>query len=624
MKQITKLTVATALPAVALSAQVAQAAPAEKLSKPNVIFFLIEDTSPQYVGLYNDGKGGKLPNLEALSKEMIIFDNAFSNAPVSSAARTTLVTGCYAPRFGGSLHRRLEELEMPEGLRMMPSYLRDLGYYTSNVIKTDYNVKLDPTAWDNMKGKMGDWRNRPDKSQPFFFMRSNTVTHESRLLFKEEVYKTKKTVTDPESVNIHPNLPQTDLMKYTYATFYDRMLDADKEFGQMLKMLKEDGLMDDTFIFFFGDNGGCVPESKGYTNDNGFRVPLLVYVPEKWREEIGIKVGEHHDGLVSFMDFGPTVIHLAGGKVPTQANGVPFLGKGTKPGQESVMCYGDRFDDLYAFNRALYRDNFRYARNYIPYHTRGMNAYYRYKSLAFQEARELYYAGKLNEHQARFFEPMGAEELYDLKADPNETRNLANDPKYASVLKKMRAELASKVDGFGDLGFLPETIINEEAMANPATYGVQHKKQLVTYRKIADLQMAGYSEKTQKALDAAVASSDKVEQWWGLTTASAYCGDIAKCDAFVAKAKALSKSGERSFLRARAYVTLAKFGKGKIGAAEVKDMLSNAKTLGETLLVLNDLTYMSEAGLLPKVILTEKDVKFSDHSVDERRAYLAR
>ncbi|MFR9651937.1 MAG: sulfatase-like hydrolase/transferase, partial [Rikenellaceae bacterium] len=275
MEQLIKLTTVAALPAMALCATMAQAA---EQKQPNVIFYMIEDTSPQFMALYNKGKGAPTPNLEKFAKQSIIYDNAFSSAPVSSAARTSLITGCYAPRFGGSLHRRLEELPMPEGLRMYPSYLREAGYYTINASKTDYNVELDKTAWDQIKGKLGDWNNRKSSDQPFFMCRTNAVTHESKLLFDENTYKTVKTNTDPNRVYVHPHLPQTDLMKYTYATFYDRIKDADDEFGQMMDMLQKDGVLDDTFVFFFGDNGGCVPESKGYTNDVGFRVPLVVYV----------------------------------------------------------------------------------------------------------------------------------------------------------------------------------------------------------------------------------------------------------------------------------------------------------------------------------------------------------
>lgn len=606
----------------AMSANLAYGAEPE-LKRPNVIFYMIEDTSPQYMAIYNKGKGAPTPNLSKLAKECIIYDNAFSNAPVSSAARTTLITGCYAPRFGGSLHRRLEELQMPEGLRMFPSYLRDAGYYTINASKTDYNVVLDGTAWNQIKGGLSDWRKRKSPDQPFFMQRTNAVTHESKLLFNEETYKTVKTKTDLKSVYIHPNLPNTDLMRYTYATFYDRILDADTEFGKMLGLLKEDNLMDDTFIFFFGDNGGCVPESKGYTNDVGFRVPLLVYVPEKWRKEIGIPVGKHCDGIVSFMDFGATALHLAGVDVPAQSDGVPFLGKGTQSGRESQICYGDRFDDLYAFNRALYRGNFRYARNYTPYHSRGLHSYYRYKSLAFQEAREMFFDGKLNADQARFFEPMGAEELYDLKSDPNELNNLVNDPKYKQTLEQMRLEMAAQLDEYCDLGFLPETIINEQAMKNPATWGEEHRMELANYRRLADLQVKPFSDKVRRELLGAMKSDDDVAKWWGMTTMSSFGKQSGECKCLMTEAKELTSGYYRSFVRSRAYIALAMCSKNEITESVLIDMLHHSRTLGETLLVLNDMAYLYDMNLLPALKkLKAEDAPFTNYSVSERIKYL--
>ena len=155
--------------------------------KPNIVWFLTEDLSPQYLSLFNNGKGCDMPNVERLAKEGIIYTNAYSSAPVSSAARTTLITGCYAPRFGGALHRRLEPLPMPKDLNMFPTYLRKAGYETYNVIKTDYNVVLDENAWTNIKGKIDSWTKRPDKSKPFFLMRSQLDTHESRLQFSYEL-----------------------------------------------------------------------------------------------------------------------------------------------------------------------------------------------------------------------------------------------------------------------------------------------------------------------------------------------------------------------------------------------------------------------------------------------------
>lgn len=593
----------------------------EELGKPNVVWYMTEDTSPQYYGLYNEGRGASSPNLEALAKESIIYTNAFSNAPVSSAARTTLISGCYAPRIAGSLHRHLEPMSMPEGLNMFPAYLREAGYFTCNAQKTDYNVKLDETAWDNISGEVGSWRERKDPSQPFFYVRTNDITHESKFLFDEQTYRTKPTRNNPDSVYLHPYIPDTDLVRYTYATLYDRIEDSDDEFGQIMDMLREDNLLDNTFVFYFGDNGGSMPGTKGYTDNIGLRVPLVVYVPERWRDAIGIPVGEFHDGMVSFMDFGATILNLAGVELPEQMDGVPFLGRDSESGQESVMCYGDRFDDLYAFNRVLYRGKYRYARNYQPYHTQGLYSYYRYKSLAFQQWRDLYLAGELNENQASFFEPFGAEELYDQEADPNEFNNLAGDPAYRSVLEQMRQELADRVDGYCDLGFLPETVILEESGSKPAEYGIAHCAQLERYREVADLQLISY-DKAQQSLSDAIASDDEVERWWALTSGVTFGDQAVGNSDFIKAVRKLSSSDTRSYLRSRANLLLVKGGEKRLSTKEIKSMLSKSSSLAETLLVLNDLAYMKESALLPKLNLKEKDLPYQNMSALERLKYL--
>ncbi len=589
--------------------------------RPNIVWYMIEDTSPHYMALYNDGRGGQTPNLDLLTDQSIIYNNAFSNAPVSSAARTTLITGCYAPSFAGSFHRRIEQMPMPEGLQMFPSYLREVGYYTCNASKTDYNVDLDKSAWNLINGELGDWRKRESGDQPFFYVRTNTTTHESKLLFKEETFRTKPTESNPDEVLLHDYLPDTELMRYTYATFYDRIKEADEEFGQMVEMLREDGVLDNTIIFFFGDNGGSLPGSKGYTDNIGFRVPLVVYVPEALRESLAIeRVGERVDDLVSFIDFGATTLNLAGVSAPKRLDGVPFLGDKSKQGVESVVCYGDRFDDLYSFNRTLYRGNYRYARNYQPYQTQSLYSYYRYHSLALQQWREMYEAGELNDRQASFFRPFGAEELYDLAADPNEDRNLATDPAYASVLKSMRSELSKYVVAHHDLGFYPEVIVHEEGAENPDNFGAAHIKDIKGYCAIADLQLLPFASAESKLIKA-LGSDDDVAKWWALTSASWFGVEAAQSSGLIAAAKMLAESGERSFVRSRAELFLSACGVDSVTSSDVDDILDGSKRLAETLLVLNDFAYMKERGWMPKMTYTYKT---KDTNVKERIKYLNR
>lgn len=584
--------------------------------KPNIVWFLTEDLSPDYLRLFNNNESGAFtPNVKSLADEGITFTHAYSNAPVSSASRTTLITGCYAPKFAGSFHRKIEPI--PYDFKMFPTYLREAGYYTSNCVKTDYNVVYDDNAWDNITSTIGDWRNRKDKNQPFFFMRSNMLTHESKLHFPKEDMVNKPTIYNPASTKIHPYLPNTPLMRYTYARIYDRIGDSDRELGEIIRLLKEDKVMDNTFIFYFGDNGGTLPGTKGYTNDLGFHVPLVVYVPTKWRDKVGIPVHSIHNGFVSFMDFGPTLLHLAGIKVPKYMDGKPFLGKDVEHSKKEILGYGDRFDEFYAFNRTIYQGKYRYARNYKPYHSKSLYALYRYKMEAFKEWKDLYEEGKLNKLQSTFFKPQGAEELYDLQADPYEQHNLAADPAYKSVVEDMRTELRQQITEKNDLGFIPETVFREEGFDNLVAYGKKSHDRIVNFALMADNEMKNFTD-AQSDIKKGLHSRDEVERWWAM----------AVCASFGNEAQPLKRDIEkqlktkRSYLRSQAMVALSYLGE-RFSSADVYSVLSNCKTDAETLLVLNDLTHMVEQSLItPFPLDKSKLVHYEYFGIDWRMQYL--
>lgn len=589
---------------------------AEK-DRPNFVWLMAEDVAPQFMGLYNDGKGAQTPNLEHMASEGIVFNNAYSNAPVSSAARSTLITGCYAPRLGASWHRKLEQVPMPKGLDMFPTYLRKAGYHTSNAAKTDYNYLLDENAWDQIKGEMGEWRNRPDKNQPFFFVRTNAICHESCLHFKE---KTKKTEHNLADVKLLPFHPDTHTFRYTYATFYDRIRQVDQELGQLMDMLKEDGELDNTFIFYFGDNGGSLPGSKGYTGETGLQVPLVVYIPEKWRNRISLLAGSRIDGFVSFMDFGPTLLHLAGVDIPAEMDGTPFLGSGISQEEvnkrDIIYGYGDRFDELYAFNRTVRKRNLKYSRNFLPYHPKSLFAAYRYKQMAFREWEQLYKEGKLNEAGKHFFEPQGPEELYDLSVDPYETNNLATHPNYAGELKKMRRLLTKNLLAQNDLGLLPESIWLEEGRQNPVEYGRRSHQRIERLLTTADLQLLPYAA-AKKKIKKSLTSTDPAERCWALTA----------CIWWGEKAAEFTKEAERMLkdpsvpVRSRAVVFLTTTGQ-ITSVAPLKKILSEATSGAETLWILNDMAYLKTRDPKLNFALTQEDVAVKCQGSDWRVDFL--
>ncbi len=150
--------------------------------RPNFVWLLSEDNSTHYLKLFNE-HGAPTPNIDALAREGVVFQRAFSCAPVCSVARTTLITGCYAPRVGTQYHRRSKMVPLPEPLRMFPAYLRRAGYYTTNNNKKDYNAVEGQGVWDQ-SSKKATWRNRPSPETPFFHMQSFGQSHESSLHFK--------------------------------------------------------------------------------------------------------------------------------------------------------------------------------------------------------------------------------------------------------------------------------------------------------------------------------------------------------------------------------------------------------------------------------------------------------
>ena len=590
---------------------------AQSEERPNILWFMTEDVSTHYLAHFNDGRGAATPHVERLAQHGVTFTNAYSCAPVSSAARTTLITGCYAPSFEGAFHRTLSPAAMPEGLHMFPAYLRQAGYYTCNAHKTDYNVVLDKTAWDEVKGSLESWINRPDKTQPFFLMRTTMTTHESRVQFAEKVMNKKKTANSPKDVYLHPGFPDTPLMRYTYATFYDRINESDHELGEIIDILEKNGELDNTFIFYFGDNGGALPGTKGYTNDIGIHVPLVVYVPEKWKHKVNYAYGSREEGLVSFVDFAPTVLSLAGVPIPRRMDGKPFLVKEVDMENRQVYGYGDRYDECYAFNRSIRRGWFRYARNYQPHHARSLFAYFRYRQAAFREWKNLFEAGKLTPAQQRFFLPMGAEELYDLEKDPYELHNLAAEPQYKKVVDALHRALNKNLKSKADLGFFPETVVLEEAIPNADAYGQNNKKRIARCIEVADLQTHEYDESVFKELRKALASEDPVVRWWGLTTCAYFGKHIQNLEEKVEELL----NDERSYVSSKAMVVSSILGQ-RYDKSHFMSLVSNAKTEAEVLLLLNDLTYLLENHLIVPFEISAKELPYNNFSEDWRLRYI--
>ena len=490
--------------------------------KPNILWIVTEDNSLQYMNLYTKG-GAEMPNVSSLASEGIVFNNAFSNAPVCSVARSTIITGVYSPRIGTQYHRRMSLVKLPDDVKPLPVYLKEAGYYTSNNSKEDYNFIKDGEIWDESSGK-ASYKNRK-KEQPFFHVQNFHNTHEGQLHFDQEHLENALKTNNLDSIKPFPYHPDTPTFRYTQSLYHNHHKDVDKEIGKFIKKLEDENLLDNTIIFYYADHGGVLPRSKGYIYESGLNVPLVVRVPEKFKKLSPFKAGSRTSTFVEFVDLVPTVLSIAGIEIPRSVDGKPFLGKKLKKSklekQNTTFGYADRFDEKYDLVRSVRVGKYKYIRNYQPFNVDGLYNFYRYKMLAYKEWYKLFQDGKLNEVQSQFFKPRAPEALYNIDEDPHEIKNLAKDKNYIEILLDLRTKLNDHLVSINDLSFIPEPHLLKNGLDDIVSYSEKNKDLISRLIKISDLSLNDYEQVSSKIQDAL----NDINPWvryWGLIVSSSF------------------------------------------------------------------------------------------------------
>jgi uncharacterized sulfatase len=419
---------------------------AENSSRPNIVWIVGEDMGPE-LGCYGD-TNALTPNLDRLAREGARFTRAFTHAPVCAPSRSGLITGIY-PTTIGSQHMRSTLLEPP---RTFTSYLRDAGYFVAWPGKTDFNFKVPKGAFDST----ANWRTNLPR-QPFFAYVNFTVSHESQIrapknaMAKNLARLKPNEFRDPAKMVLPPYHPDTPETRRDLANYYDLCTAVDYNADDVLRELQKSGLATNTIVIFFGDHGRGLPRSKRWVYDSGIHVPLIVRWPGV------IKPGTVREDLVAFVDFAPTMLALAGAAIPTNMQGQVFLGPKTAPERKYIFAARDRMDEAPDRIRTVRSKRFQYIRNFHPELPYAQRIDYMEEMPTMQVWRKMNYEGKLNATQRLFFQPTKpAEELYDVNADPHEVNNLAGDPKFAPVLKEMRAALEEWILKTRDMGAIPE------------------------------------------------------------------------------------------------------------------------------------------------------------------------
>jgi uncharacterized sulfatase len=441
---------------------------ASAAEQPNILWLTAEDMSPN-LGCYGDNYA-ITPTLDALAARSLRFTNASSNAPVCAPARTTIITGLYPPSIGAE-HMR-SEVRLPPDFRLFPQYLGDAGYYCTNNSKEDYNLTkpergLAPLAessaqrvpaplspvWDESSPK-AHWKNR-NAGRPFFAVFNHTITHESQL--RNEIAD-KDNTHDPSKARIPAYHPDTPEVRRDWAQYYDRITMMDAQVAQRLQEVEDAGLADDTIVFFFSDHGSGMPRSKRWLYRSGLNVPMIVYFPPKWRHLApkGYIEGGASDRLVSFIDLAPTILSLAGIEPPEWMQGGAFAGEFAVDEPEYSYGFRARMDERYDLSRSVRDKRYNYIRNYMPHRDYAQNLTYMFETPTTRVWHRLFLEGKLNAAQSTFWIKKPPEELYDMQADLDEVRNLANSPDHADILERMRTAHREWEHEVKDISFLSE------------------------------------------------------------------------------------------------------------------------------------------------------------------------
>jgi Sulfatase len=437
-------------------------------NRPNILWITSEDHGP-HLGCYGDTYA-ITPNVDRLAAKGMIYSRVWSNAPVCAAARTALISGIFPTSLGGQHMRSM--VSLPAGMAMYPQLLRQAGYYCTNNNKTDYNLAEPGKVWDESSGK-AHWKGRKP-GQPFFAIFNSTKSHESQIIARPHTQ-----IHDPAKAPIPPYHPDIPESRQDWAQYYDGVTAADADAGKHLEEIAAAGLAEDTIIFYFADHGSGMPRSKRWPYNSGLQVPLVIYIPEKFKDlrPPDYRPGGKSERLVSFVDFVEPAAWM---------QGHAFLGRFMREAQPLAFGLRGRMDERTDLVRSVTDGRFVYIRNYMPHKIYGQHLDTMFKTPTTRAWKALHDAGKLAPEQDAFWKTKPPEELYDLEADAYEVHNLASSPEHQTTLERLRREQQSLAARIRDVGFLPEGEIHGRSPGS-TPYEMGHDERKYPFHRVFEV-----------------------------------------------------------------------------------------------------------------------------------------
>ena len=433
--------------------------------KPNILWLYVEDISPDFAHDGNDLV--TTPTIDELARVGVKFNNAIAPAPVCSAMRSAMMTGQMQTNLGIHNHHSSRTPEstilLPDNIKTVPEIMKQNGYFTFNSGKDDYNFsydRFDLYSGDYkvhpLYGKSGveiDWNDRVNAEQPFF---GQIQLKGGKHIFSSKFSEKVKYPIDRSKIQLPPYYPDDPIVIEEWARYLESLQMTDREVAGIFSRLEKDGELENTVIFFFADHGTRFLRHKQFLYDGGLKVPFITY----WKGHDGKLKPRVREEQVSMLDISATTLSLAGIDIPKYFEGEDLFSDSYQ-GHKYVISARDRCDFTIDRIRAVRSERFKYIRNFYPERS-GMQPSYRDYWELTKVSRQLYDEGKLNEVQAKHFSPTRPkEELYDLKNDPHEIFNLADDNNFKATLLEHRQVLDDWIRDSNDQGQYPE---NEEAL----------------------------------------------------------------------------------------------------------------------------------------------------------------
>ncbi len=409
-------------------------------AKPNILWITIEDWSAD-LSCYGT-KGISTPHVDKLASQGVRYNRAFTTSPVCSTSRSAMMTGFHQNFIGANQHRTYEKKPLPHGIKPIPHLMQEAGYHTSLMSwKTDCNF-TPHTRGELFMGT--DWNQR-EPGQPFFARITFGGTHRAWNRDPENPIATS-------DVELPPYYPDTEFCRRDWANGLEQMQLVDKEVGALLKRLDDEGLAENTLVFFIGDHGRCHIRGKQFLYDGGIRIPMIMRWPGK------VDPGSESDEMVMSIDICATILEAAGVTPPVPLHGESLFSDAVKQ-REYVFAARDKMDETHDAMRAIRSKDFKLIQNLMP--ERPWCQFNRYKEGAYPMLavmNVMNMKGELTPEQAAFFAPKKPSlELFDLNADPHEVKNIADDPNHAEIQAELLAKLETwRKDVIQDTGVTDE------------------------------------------------------------------------------------------------------------------------------------------------------------------------